>query len=125
MVAATSGVGEPFAPRYGGGGRFGGGGWGGGSANAGGALPGMAPGPGGRGTWFNVGLAIGEWDDVHARRRGEGPQASGLPHTEPGIAMPNRKTLGDWFKVTLPDGRTAYWRQSDVGPGPGNLDHAV
>ncbi len=42
--------------------------------------------------------------------------ASGAPRSQPGIALPSRDTLGQWFKVTTPDGRTIMAQQTDVGP---------
>jgi murein DD-endopeptidase MepM/ murein hydrolase activator NlpD len=44
--------------------------------------------------------------------------ASGASVREPGIAVYNRSTLGGYWKVTAPNGRTAVLRQTDLGPAP-------
>ena len=46
-----------------------------------------------------------------------GKNASGLPQTTPGIAIYNRKTLGDWYEVEL-KGKKYKVRQVDIGPAP-------
>jgi len=43
--------------------------------------------------------------------------ASGQSNEVPGIALPDRSTLGQMFEVTTPDGRTFYLPQTDIGPG--------
>jgi D-alanyl-D-alanine carboxypeptidase len=74
-------------------------------------------------TWFYTGGAYRRgpgapsWPDPSGAR--EGPPASGLPHTTPGIATPGRAGLGDYYKVTLPDGRVVYTTKADIGPGAG------
>jgi hypothetical protein len=46
-----------------------------------------------------------------------GKQASGKSVQEaPGIALPSRKTLGQLFDVTTPDGRVFTAKQTDLGP---------
>lgn len=40
----------------------------------------------------------------------------GFPEEYQGIALGNRETLGKWFDVTMPDGRTFTWQQTDTGP---------
>jgi hypothetical protein len=82
----------------------------------------------GRMTWFNprpwsytdpnTGIT---WTDTSARARGEGPHASGLPISTPGIATAGRGGLGGWYEVTLPDGRKFVTQKTDVGP-PGVVD---
>lgn len=47
-----------------------------------------------------------------------GTPASGIPITTPGIAVYNRQTLGGWWKVTAPNGRSAIVQQTDLGPAP-------
>jgi hypothetical protein len=72
-------------------------------------------------TWFHTGDPIktpgGTWDDPSGRR--EGAQKSGLPASTPGIATPGDKGLGEWFQVTLPDGRVVVTQKVDKGPGKG------
>jgi hypothetical protein len=75
------------------------------------ALP--APGIGGvalrgRVSWFG-----GPHDSM------SGPTtASGLPVTQPGIAVYNTETLRGYWVVRFPNGRTAILRQTDIGPAP-------
>ena len=47
-----------------------------------------------------------------------GHTASGGTTKEPGIAIYNRATLGGYWRVTAPNGRTAVLRQTDLGPAP-------
>ena len=44
--------------------------------------------------------------------------ASGAPTSEPGIAVYNQATLGGWWRVTFPNGRTVDLKQTDIGPAP-------
>jgi hypothetical protein len=44
--------------------------------------------------------------------------ASGAPVTTPGIAVYNHATLGGYWKVTTPNGRTRVIQQTDIGPAP-------
>src|SRR5207247_8342953 len=62
----------------------------------------------GRGSWF--GDQPG-WSDPKETRT-----ASGAPLSVPGIALPQRATLGQRFNVTDPTGRTFNLPQTDVGP---------
>jgi hypothetical protein len=79
-------------------------------------------------TWFNPKPWIWTapdgtvWHDASAERRNEGPYASGLPANTPGVALPNKETLGEWVKITLPDGRVVVTQQVDIGPSGGILD---
>jgi hypothetical protein len=63
----------------------------------------------GRGSWF--GFAPG-WHDSEDNGR----NASGLPQSVPGIALPSRSTLGQHFMVTAPNGKTLDLTQVDLGP---------
>src|SRR5207302_1484988 len=48
-----------------------------------------------------------------------GHTASGLPEGTPGgIAVYNRATLGGYWRVRFPNGRTLIERQVDLGPAP-------
>jgi CII-binding regulator of phage lambda lysogenization HflD len=79
-------------------------------------------------TWFNprpwsytdprTGIT---WTDTSAQRRGEGYHASGLPISTPGIATVGEGGLGHYYSVTLPDGRVAITRKTDIGP-PNTVD---
>lgn len=63
-----------------------------------------------RGSWF--GNAPG-WRDPSD----SGLQASGVPVSAgPGIALPDRSTLGQTFDVTAPSGQTMRLPQTDIGP---------
>lgn len=63
-----------------------------------------------KGSWY--GQAPG-WVDKGDR---PGSNALGVPESLQGIALPNRKTLGQWFDVTAPNGQTYRLQQTDVGP---------
>src|SRR5205809_5360519 len=47
-----------------------------------------------------------------------GHTASGGTTAEPGIAVYNHKTLGGYWRVTAPNGKTAVLKQTDIGPAP-------
>jgi uncharacterized protein (TIGR02594 family) len=93
-------------------------------SGAGGAVgtPGT-PGGNVRATWFQAGAPFQAgpgapiWSDPSGRR--EGPPASGMSAQEAMIATPGRAGLGEWHRVTSPDGRIGYFRKGDVGPGQG------
>jgi hypothetical protein len=75
------------------------------------------PGQTGRMSWFGnkPGDAVvpGGWPD----RMDSGLQANGQPVSAgPGIALPNRGTLGQQFDVTFPNGKTITAPQTDIGP---------
>src|SRR5207245_303742 len=65
-----------------------------------------------RGSWYSQ-LPGKGWVD-----RGDKPGSNVLrvPDSMQGIALPSRSTLGQWFKVTTPDGREFITQQTDVGP---------
>lgn len=44
--------------------------------------------------------------------------ASGASVKQPGIAVYNQATLGGYWRVTAPNGRSAVLRQTDLGPAP-------
>jgi murein DD-endopeptidase MepM/ murein hydrolase activator NlpD len=44
--------------------------------------------------------------------------ASGASVKEPGIAVYDKSTLGGYWRVTAPNGRTAVLKQTDLGPAP-------
>jgi hypothetical protein len=53
------------------------------------------------------------------------PALQGASNNNPGIALYRRKTLGGWYRVTAPNGRTMVVQHTDIGPSPGlaaNLD---
>jgi hypothetical protein len=76
------------------------------------SIPSLATAPGqsvrGGGSWFG-----GPNDHSDS-----GHTASGGTTKEPGIAVYNRATLGGYWRVTGPNGRTAVIRQTDLGPAP-------
>ena len=47
-----------------------------------------------------------------------GHTASGGTTATPGIAVYDRATLGGYWRVTAPNGRTKIVRQTDIGPAP-------
>lgn len=72
----------------------------------------MLLGEAGRGSWYSQ-LPDKGWIDREDR---PGSNALGVPDDEQGIALPSRKTLGNWYDVTGPDGRTERLQQTDIGP---------
>lgn len=46
------------------------------------------------------------------------PALAGASNDRPGIARYDRGTLGGWFRVTAPNGRTLVVQQTDIGPAP-------
>lgn len=65
-----------------------------------------------RGSWYSQ-LPGKGWVDKGDR---PGSNALGVPDSQQGIALPSRKTLGKYFRVTGPDGKTAILQQTDIGP---------
>ncbi|HZD66044.1 MAG TPA: hypothetical protein VE152_08100 [Acidimicrobiales bacterium] len=47
-----------------------------------------------------------------------GITASGIPESQPGMATYYQSTLGGYWLVTAPNGRTVVLQQTDVGPAP-------
>src|ERR1043166_6596410 len=75
---------------------------------------------GGRGSWFGQ-YGYGRHQDGQARNswvdRGDnGRNASGLPQTVPGIALPTRATLGHYFCLYAPNGNNIIVQHVDLGP---------
>ena len=74
------------------------------------AIPSLATNPGqsvsGKVSWFG-----GPHDSSDS-----GHTASGVPTSVPGIAVYNRATLGGYWRVTAPNGKTAVLKQTDLGP---------
>lgn len=46
------------------------------------------------------------------------PALAGASNRNPGIAVYNRKTLGGWWRVVFPNGRSLVLQQTDIGPAP-------
>jgi hypothetical protein len=67
-----------------------------------------------RASWYSQLPAFG-WFDREDR---PGSNALGVPDWQQGIALPSRRTLGQYFNVTSPGGQTLRLRQTDVGPAP-------
>lgn len=68
-----------------------------------------------RGSWYSQYRGKYVWVDT-----GDKPNSNalGVPDDQQGIALYNRKTLGNWFYVTAPNGKTLRLRQTDIGPHP-------
>jgi hypothetical protein len=62
----------------------------------------------GKGSWFG-----GPHDSSDS-----GHTATGGTTAEPGIAVYDRATLGGYWRVTAPNGKTAVLKQTDLGPAP-------
>jgi hypothetical protein len=65
-----------------------------------------------RASWYSQLPAFG-WFDPEDR---PGSNALGVSDSRQGIALPTRRTLGQWFNVTSPGGQTYRAQQTDVGP---------
>lgn len=66
-----------------------------------------------KGSWFSQYKGKYEWvDDGDA----PGSSALGVPDDKQGIAFLERSTLGKWFDVTAPNGKTLRLQQTDIGP---------
>lgn len=46
------------------------------------------------------------------------PALAGASNRNPGIAMYRRRTLGGWYRVTAPNGRSAIIQHTDIGTAP-------
>lgn len=67
----------------------------------------------GRGSWYSQFQGKNNWVDREDR---PGSNALGVADANQGIALPSRKTLGQWFDVTGPDGNVHRLQQTDIGP---------
>lgn len=81
-----------------------------------------------KGTWFYTEPGgfkgdNGVWNDVQGAR--EGKPASGLSSDIPGIAVPNRNTLGHYYRVQAPNGEEQIVQQTDYGPGRGPVANGI
>jgi hypothetical protein len=67
----------------------------------------------GKGSWYSQFRGKHKWVDT-----GDKPNSSalGVKDHQQGIALPSRKTLGHWFLVTAPNGKTLELQQTDIGP---------
>jgi hypothetical protein len=67
----------------------------------------------GKGSWYSQYEGKYSWVDT-----GDDPNSNalGVPDDEQGIAFLNQSTLGKWFFVTAPNGRTLKLQQTDIGP---------
>jgi lysozyme family protein len=65
------------------------------------------------GSWYSQYKGKYTWVDT-----GDKPNSNalGVPDDQQGIALPTSKTLGDWFFVTAPNGKTLKLQQTDIGP---------
>jgi hypothetical protein len=69
-----------------------------------------------KGSWYSQHQGQYSWVDTADK---PGSNALGVPDSQQGIALPSRRTLGQWFYVTAPNGHTYLVQQTDVGPGRG------
>lgn len=67
-----------------------------------------------RGSWYSQLPAFGWFD---AEDRPGSAALVGVPDWQQGIALPSRRTLGQWYNVTPPGGGIPYpMQQTDIGP---------
>jgi hypothetical protein len=69
----------------------------------------------GMGSWYSQYRGTSNWFDPGDE---PGSNALGVPDSAQGCAFFNRSTLGDWFVVTAPNGRSLLMPQTDIGPNP-------
>lgn len=76
--------------------------------------PAMAKPQSGKGSWYSQYRGKYKWVDT-----GDAPNSNalGVPDDAQGISFLDRETLGKWFLVTAPNGRTLIEQQTEVGPG--------
>lgn len=69
----------------------------------------------GKGSWYSQYRGKYKWEDD-----GDAPNSNalGVPDDAQGVSFYNSKTLGKWFVVTAPNGKTSLEQQTDVGPHP-------
>lgn len=69
----------------------------------------------GKGSWYSQYEGKYSWVDS-----GDEPDSNalGVPDDQQGVAFYDRSTLGDWFYVLAPNGKTLKLQQTDVGPHP-------
>lgn len=69
----------------------------------------------GKGSWYSQYNGKYTWIDT-----GDKPNSNalGVPDDQQGCAFYNQSTLGKWFYVTAPNGRTLHLQQTDIGPHP-------
>jgi hypothetical protein len=65
-------------------------------------------------SWYSQYRGEYTWIDKQDKPRSN---ALGVPDDQQGIALPSRDTLGQWFFVTAPNGKTLKLQQTDIGPG--------
>ena len=67
----------------------------------------------GKGSWYSQYEGKYKWVDTGDR---PGSAALGCPDNAQGISFLDHSTLGDWFEVTAPNGKTSIEQQTDIGP---------
>jgi hypothetical protein len=69
----------------------------------------------GKGSWYSWYKGKYTWTDS-----GDKPNSNalGVPDNQQGCAFYNQATLGHWFYVTAPNGKTLKLQQTDIGPHP-------
>lgn len=70
----------------------------------------------GRGSWYSQYEGKNDWVD-----NGDKPNSNalGVPDYAQGVAFFDQDTLGDWFEIQYPNGRTSIEQQTEIGPNPG------
>lgn len=68
----------------------------------------------GRGGWYSQYRGKHHWTDGADKPNSN---ALGVPDDCQGIALPDHRTLGKWFRVTAPNDVTLICQQTDLGPG--------
>jgi len=66
-----------------------------------------------------IGSVYGNYQGVHDWRDGldnNAPALKGATNDVPGIALPDRATLGHWYYVLAPNGQAQILQQTDIGP---------
>jgi len=69
----------------------------------------------GKGSWYSQFKGKYTWVDDGDT---PGSNALGVPDNAQGISFYNHATLGHWFKVTAPNGKTSTEQQTEIGPAP-------
>lgn len=69
----------------------------------------------GKGSWYSQYKGQYKWVDT-----GDAPNSAalGCPDDAQGVSFYASHTLGEWFMVTAPNGKTSIEQQTDIGPHP-------
>lgn len=69
----------------------------------------------GKGSWYSQYSGNHKWVD---HEDAPNSNALGVPDFLQGVSFYNRATLGKWFLVRAPNGKTQLLQQTDIGPNP-------